>query len=231
MTLRRRIVLAASAAVALAVAVASVVVYTTTRAELRGQVDDALRGLVPDVRLLGDGERLFTIKVQRSGEDRAVTPVDPLGGPTGIAQIVTGDGEVVPAIGGVRIGRDARALEVARGERAPYFRDATVDGTHVRVYTARGIAGDAIQVARPLTEVDASLSRLRVVLLLVTLGGVGLAGGLGLWVSRTALAPVQRLTETAEHVAATQDLSRRLPAGADDELGRLGSSFNTMLGA
>jgi two-component system sensor histidine kinase MprB len=44
--------------------------------------------------------------------------------------------------------------------------------------------------------------------------------------------PVQALTDAAEHVAATQDLSRRLPADPKgDELARLGASFNAMLGA
>jgi two-component system sensor histidine kinase MprB len=70
------------------------------------------------------------------------------------------------------------------------------------------------------------------VLLLVSLGGVAVAVWLGWVVSRTALRPVAQLTEAAEHVARTRDLSRRISTGtSDDELGRLGTSFNTMLEA
>jgi two-component system sensor histidine kinase MprB len=65
----------------------------------------------------------------------------------------------------------------------------------------------------------------------VGLGGVGLAGGLGLLVTRTATRPVRELSDTAEHVARTRDLSRRIDASGDDELSRLAASFNTMLGA
>jgi two-component system sensor histidine kinase MprB len=53
-------------------------------------------------------------------------------------------------------------------------------------------------------------------------------------VARTAVAPVARLTEAAEHVAETHDLGRRIDTGPDvqgDELARLAHSFNTMLAA
>ncbi len=43
--------------------------------------------------------------------------------------------------------------------------------------------------------------------------------------------PVTELTETAEHVARTRDLSRRIEASGGDELARLAASFNTMLEA
>ena len=45
------------------------------------------------------------------------------------------------------------------------------------------------------------------------------------------LAPVQRLTRTAEEVSETRDLSRRIDASGTDELSRLAATFNTMLGA
>jgi two-component system sensor histidine kinase MprB len=89
----------------------------------------------------------------------------------------------------------------------------------------------AIQVARPLTEVDNTLDRLRTYLILIALAGIGLAGGLGLVVSRAALAPVRRLTEAAENVTQTGDLSERIEVDGEDELSRLASRFNTMLAA
>src|SRR5690349_11202769 len=49
--------------------------------------------------------------------------------------------------------------------------------------------------------------------------------------SRPALAPVRRLTETAEEVSETRDLSRRIDVHGRDELSRLASMFNTMLAA
>ncbi len=240
MTVRRRVVLLSAAAVAVAVLLASVVVYTVVRAELRGQVDGALRALVPDVvgrnaalEAGGGGRFLRRVLPRLAGTSAIAVPDDPLGGATGVAQAVTSSGQVLgPAGAAVPLPVDERVFDVARGERDGFFRDATVNGTHVRVFTAPGLAGDALQVARPLTEVDGTLGRLVLVLVAVSLGGIGLAAGLGLLVARGTLAPVRRLTATAEHVADTQDLSRRLEVNENgDELDRLGGAFNTMLGA
>ena len=49
--------------------------------------------------------------------------------------------------------------------------------------------------------------------------------------SRTALAPVRRLTETTEAVSSTLDLSQRIETTGTDEVGRLAASFNRMLEA
>jgi signal transduction histidine kinase len=43
--------------------------------------------------------------------------------------------------------------------------------------------------------------------------------------------PVRELSETAETIAATRDLTLRIPTEGNDELGRLAASFNTMLDA
>jgi two-component system sensor histidine kinase MprB len=66
---------------------------------------------------------------------------------------------------------------------------------------------------------------------LISLGGIALAVWLGRVVARAALTPVKQLTEAAEHVARTRDLSRRIRTDGTDELSRLGASFNTMLEA
>jgi two-component system, OmpR family, sensor histidine kinase MprB len=85
-------------------------------------------------------------------------------------------------------------------------------------------------LGRSLAEVDRTLQRLRLILALVALGGVALAVVLGRIVARTAVAPVHRLREATEHVAATRDLGRRIAvADDDDELSRLARSFNAML--
>ena len=87
------------------------------------------------------------------------------------------------------------------------------------------------QVALPLSDVNSTLTHLKLVLAIVCLGGIALAAALGLLVSRAALVPVRRLTGAAERVARTQDLGHRIEAGEEDELGRLAASFNTMLAA
>jgi two-component system sensor histidine kinase MprB len=116
----------------------------------------------------------------------------------------------------------------AAGRHGAFFSETTVAGTPMRILTKRAPEGGVWQVALPLTDVDSTLTHLKLVLALVCLGGIALAAALGLLVSRTALIPVRRLTGAAERVARTQDLGHRIQAG-DDELGRLAQSFNTML--
>ena len=88
-----------------------------------------------------------------------------------------------------------------------------------------------MQFAQPLTEVDSLLARLRLILALLVIGGIALAALLGRLVAGAAVQPLKRLTQTTEHVALTQDLSRRIRPSGDDELGRLATSFNAMLDA
>jgi two-component system sensor histidine kinase MprB len=103
----------------------------------------------------------------------------------------------------------------------------------VYTFPAQTISGQtvSVQVARSLSEVDRTLRRMRIFLILIAAGGIAIAAALGLLVSRAALAPVRRLTEASEKVAATRDLSERIDAEGRDELSRLASSFNSMLGA
>lgn len=253
MTISRRIALAAASAVALAIVAASVIVYVSTRSELMSRMDDDLRRLVERVEVIGEAPEgvRFTQRLTEVGgttsaygsatapaptptTDELIVPRDPLGGPTGVAQLVLPNGTIVSSsvrgAGKLPI-ESAGAGEVAAGTRAPYFEDLEVDGRRVRAFIARGPGDRSLVVARPLAEIDASLDRLRWILVFVTLGGVAVAAGLGLVVSRTALRPVTALSDDAEHVARTQDLSHRLPEGGADELARLGASFNTMLGA
>jgi two-component system sensor histidine kinase MprB len=109
--------------------------------------------------------------------------------------------------------------------------NATVHGTPVRIATASLGDGNAVQVARPLTEVDAVLSRLRWILAGIFAAVVLVAGTLGRLVTRRTLRPVDRLMLATEHVAGTRDLRRRIEEPGDDELGRLAHSFNRMLTA
>jgi two-component system, OmpR family, sensor histidine kinase MprB len=231
MSFRTRLTLAAALAVAVAVVLASAITFLIVRGELRGQVDSGLR-----TRWAQIAEHAISPSFE-PGQVFLHIPAPEFGSAGGIPQVVSSQGRAYSSNGagpsntGVDLPVDVAARRVAAGRAKPYFRDARVGGSHMRIYTAQLVSGYALQVARPLAEVDHALKRLRFWLFFVTLGGVGVAAALGLGVTRAALAPVRRLTHTAEHVTETGDLKSRIDATGTDELSRLAASFNTMLGA
>jgi two-component system sensor histidine kinase MprB len=224
MSFRARLALVAAAAVALAVLLASAVVYVVVRDELRGTVDDALRNRAAEISR-------FPLRAIQEG-DRPVLEGPGLGGAPGYIQVVQSDGTTIrPPEERVELPVSDHVLSVANGKGGPFFSDTHVSDVHLRVFTIPGSSGFAVQIARPLTEVDHSLDRIRFYLILIALGGIAVAATLGLAVTRTALAPVRRLTEASERVTETGDLSERIESRGQDELSRLASSFNTMLAA
>jgi two-component system, OmpR family, sensor histidine kinase MprB len=221
---RARLALVAATAVALAVLLASAVVYIVVRDELRGTVDDALRDRAAEISR-------FPLRAIQEG-DRPVLEGPGLGGAPGYIQVVQSDGTTIrPPDESVELPVSDHVLSVANGNGGPFFSDTHVSDVHLRVFTIPGSSGFAVQIARPLTEVDHSLDRIRFYLILIALGGIAVAATLGLAVTRAAVAPVRRLTEASERVTETGDLSERIESRGHDELSRLASSFNTMLAA
>jgi two-component system sensor histidine kinase MprB len=227
MSFRTRIALGSAAAVALAVVLASGLVYVVARSQLRAPIDDALERRAQDI---GRGP-LGTFETPDGHTYLAIRPE--FGEARGYVQAVTEDGDtVLPQFQDVELPVDENVEALVQGERAKwYWTDVDADGTHLRVLTFVYGPGVAVQVARPLTEVDQSLERIGLFLLLIAGCGVAIAAVLGLLVSRAALSPVRRLTETAETVTETGDLSQRIEVTGHDELSRLATSFNTMLAA
>jgi two-component system, OmpR family, sensor histidine kinase MprB len=219
MTFRARLTLVSAAAVAVAVVLASGVIYLAVRAQLRGQVDGALRS------------RLRAVSYEQGPTAvRIVFPDLPLGGASGFAQLATAEGSVIPQTGArIQLPVSQQVQTVAADEAPAFFQDAMVAGLHVRILTAHLGPGLAVQLARPLDEVDRSLHRLGLILVLVSLGGVAIAAGTGWLITRASVAPVRDLTEATEHVIATGDLTQRIEAKGTDEISRLANSFNAML--
>ena len=232
MSFRARLTLVAAAAVALAVIAASAVVWFVVKDTLYDQVDNRLRARAQEITT---GPQ--PIRVEETPDGRRYIEVERnILGSGGYIQVVSSDGTALRTFEETQplpVGR--RALETAQRGEGTFFSDSKVGETDVRVFTtpAQDSTGRnyAIQVAQPLTDVNHTLDRVTLLLVLIAAFGIGIAVALGLVVSGAALAPVRRLTEASEKVAATRDLSERIDADGRDELSRLARSFNSMLGA
>ena len=210
-SLRLRLIVAASSAVAVAVLLVAVGALVTVRHELRYQVDVSLARNAEGIQRLR-GVPLAVIE----GRIR------------GVYQLLDPEGRIVTSVG-ADLDVTAADKAVAMRRHAMARHDATVDGLHVRVLTVALVGGGAAQITAPLDAVDATLKRLVVLLAFLVLGGVALAAALGMAVARAALIPVERLTASAERVAATMDLSAPIEVRGADEISRLGQALNALL--
>jgi two-component system sensor histidine kinase MprB len=219
MSFRLRVSLLAAAAVAVAAIGASVAMYFVVQDQLIYQVDqklaDAAQSRGPRPGPFGPREQLITGRSDIT-----------------FAQLVDANGNVIRADYGTGIAGlvAPEVKEVAAGNLAAWKATAEAQNVRVRVYAAQYSPNVAIEVVQDLGVVDGALAQVRLLLIAFAAGAVLLAAGLGAFVGRAALAPVKRLTATVEEVTKTRDLSRRVAARGRDELSRLGTSFDAMLG-
>ncbi len=111
-----------------------------------------------------------------------------------------------------------------------------VNGTERwRVYARSLPSGEYLVAVASLEMIDASVGRFGLLMLLMAVVGAAVTFLAGWFVAASALRPVATLTDTASAIARSREFSRRVPGGsmpaARDELGRLGATFNDMLGS
>jgi two-component system, OmpR family, sensor histidine kinase MprB len=227
-TIQRRLSVAAAAAVAIAVLFASAGAYVAVRAKLRGGIDSSLRDRAGEIQRFQARAQVLGIHMPAPAPPGGT---ERFGGASGRVQFIDPTGVARAAPGDFTIPVDPTAVSVAKGASGTKLEDKRVAGNHLRVITVPVAGGGAIQVARPLDEVDSVLNGLLLMLAGIAIGGVVLAAVLGGLVSRASLRPVQRFTEETESIASAPDLGRRLDDETDDELGRLARSFNSTLEA
>jgi two-component system sensor histidine kinase MprB len=219
----------AVAAVAVAVAVTG---YVSTRSHLRGEIKAELRRGAQRFLLPhhgggpADGER------GPGGAPPFETPGPPEpGGATGLFQTVAPAGTIVNP-SDPQLPVTPKVLSIARGGSGSTFYEAHVDGTHFEIYAAWDAPDDhVVQVALPLTEDDSVLNGLLLPYGLLIGGGVLFALLLGVAISRSALAPIDRFLRRTEAVTSELERPRRLEETGASELRRLAASFNQTLDA
>jgi two-component system, OmpR family, sensor kinase len=126
---------------------------------------------------------------------------------------------------------------LASSAGAPNFGGANeTDADGYRVNTQlvpldASVGGDiVVQYGRRLSDVEGTVARVELLLLLGVLAGTGLALLAGMMIARRAMAPIAELTRTAEQIARTRDPSRSVPEPlAEDEVAELARTLGGML--
>jgi len=227
MSFRLRVTLLTASAVAVAAILAGAVMYVMVQQQLQAAVDDTLKTTANTARVGGPRPD------DRFG-GRGAGAVFLSGRADIFAQIVDGSGAVVgsdPQVGQSPELVTTDVVAVANGQRADAIADVTTSKGHFRVYAVPFVPGRALQVARPLTEIDAALANTRFALLGLAVTAAVFAALLGALIGQAALTPLRRLGATVHDVTRTRDLSRRVALTGTDEMARLAAAFDEMLTA
>lgn len=250
MSLRARILLAASVVALVALVVADLATYAELRSFLYGQVDQSLEmshvavensisgGMPPGPP--GAPAQNCPLFEGRAVDTQGLSPgtVIEVLGPSGqslyrCGLTVLGSRYVeYPAVPSPITGYATDPAD--GGELAAHFTVAATNGSwsfrvRASILTSGPARGDTLVVAVPLTSTDGTLHRL--LLLEAAVTGAALLGALllGWWLARASLAPLRRVEQTAAAIAEGR-LTERVPGDqARTEVGRLARALNVML--
>jgi signal transduction histidine kinase len=229
-TLRNRVSVAAAVGVLVVVAAVSSVLYFAYAASLHSRVDAAL---VDAAQQASSIAKSIKQSARQSAGGSQSTP--------DITEPVTVGSVQVQLFPDPAAGRptpfgplDSRDVAVAEGGQPAYFISARDGGKQFRVYTAvfpAAPGGGLVRTSRAANADDGALRNAALLLAGLTIAATGITYGAARLSAGRILRPIAELTAAAEHVTQTRDLSARLDSTGTDEVGRLGSSFDTMLAA
>ena len=222
LSIRTRLTVIASVAVTVTALLVCSLAWLAVRHALVRQIDQQLQTLAN-----GPVRQLDPVTI-------AAIPSTPLTAPGGTirVQVRYSGGTIIGAPPNTQaLPFSARDLAVVAGTSSVANYTTRTDRGTYRVFTVRGPGGETIQLSRSLSDVDATLRGIELIMVLLVVGAALVAAIAGRVIAGTALQPVNRLTRTATEIARTQDLQHPIVIEGRDELAQLGQAFNQMLTA
>jgi two-component system sensor histidine kinase MprB len=230
MNLRLRLTLVVAVTFALVVVGCTYAAHVSAKGRLRAETDQFLSQRA--ARFAHTPPNQFPSTGNDGDDGRGPGGGPALSDPDAVVQILDADGDVHSSIAGQpALPIDAQDRVISRHGGHARFRDATVKNVTYRVLTVELPGGGAAQIARNITGDNDVLATLDARLALIALAGTLIAASLAWAIARRTVKPIEELTQKTTYVAETQDLANPIRIDRRDELGRLASSFNTMLEA
>ncbi len=224
MTLRARLAVALGGLTAVAVVTMAIVGYRTTANRLYGEVD---RSLVSSASRFADPDGTYARLVCSQLASEA--PVDEgqrllADLPGTSVQCVATDGTVV-----ARSSTDELPVDTADRQLAASLGSVRLRTTGDDRIATVPVTGGAVQLARDLDEVHNVLGSLRLGFGLIGAIVTAVAAAVGWLIARRVTRPITALTDATEEIVASGRLDVSVPTERHDEVGRLATSFATML--
>ena len=231
MTLRARIAIALAVLAGIAAVFVAVTTYVTTDQRVRAEVDTYLDTYGRRYEDRDGREASILCGRRRPGGGLEGGQFGDDGVRGVVLQCISPAGVGVATVGSVPLPIDDTDRDLASSGAGVRTRTVSTDAGTYRVRTVALPGGGAVQVARDYGETQRVLDGLRWWLLLIVAVTAAVGAGAGWFIARRATEPLMQLTDAAEQVASTGRLDVSIPVTGDDEPGRLGRAFATMLGA
>lgn len=222
MTLRTRFALAAGVLVLVVIGMVGVSAYAVTSSQLHRQIDDGLDSRMDQIMQAirrrpaagfdfgGRRDDLFSDRdavVQLIYPDRSTVY-------RGVVALPVEDGDIGLLGQPGRIRRDT----------------VTVDGTTYRTLSWTLPTNDGVlKIGLNTEDTENAQDAIRAWFMVIGAIGFAMAATVGWMFAARTVRPIEQLANSAEHIAATQDLDHSIEPGGEAEIGRLARSFNTML--
>ncbi|MDX6644568.1 MAG: two-component system, OmpR family, sensor kinase [Miltoncostaeaceae bacterium] len=231
-TLRGRLAAGAAAAIVVAISVLGLSVGLLVNRELRSSLDRALERRAADVaRLSASAPALLT----SPGALQA-----PLGGRELSVEVLDRRRRIVArslALGGRLLPGDPLVTAAIRDGRSGFL-DGSLSGEPIRLYVAPladlggPASGGAVLVASSTAEIEATLHRIRWLIVLSAVGAAALGAGLAAHLTGRGVRALRRLATAARGIERSGDARQRLPEPpAAREIAELTGTLNAMLAA
>ena len=236
MTIRLRLTLWYTALLGATLILFGVLVYSAVAANLRLQVQqDVEQQAALVAEALGKQIQLELLSLRDSSARIQLPNLDFFARSVGV-QVVGMDGVIYKRSSNLSNmavpGYDQVLAEIGQGRSHRYY--TLINSSPLLIYSvplvvANQIVG-AVQVIRPVADVEVALSQVSRYLILGTALSLVLAAIIGAFLARRALAPIDTITETAARISRARDLGQRLSIPDQvSEVGRLAATFNEML--
>jgi two-component system sensor histidine kinase MprB len=226
MNLRTRYVAITSALVFLVATAMSIGAYRIASSQLENQVRSSLdQRTVSILEAFNRPRNNLDDFFGRGPIDRAVSQ----GETDSITQIIDSDGILHNRPDLPELPYENAIMWLERNSNGAYYESVAIENHQFRMLSVVAPNGFVVQVAKDTQIlVDAQNGMRRYFPLFAALAV--LISGAFAWLFATRITrPIEELVETAESIAATQDLNRNIEVTGTDEVAQLGRSFNTML--
>jgi heavy metal sensor kinase len=215
--------------------------YFTLQTDLLARIDESLKRRATEVRVRLEGvTQAANLNPQQVSQALEINPLDEFADPGVYVQILDRQGKVLgdsSTLGQARLPIDPALVVVALNGQTSTG-EAQVANEKVRIFyqalVVKNQLAGVMEVGESLKPYTDTLNRVRLYLVLGAAVALLISALGGWWVTRRALRPVVRVSETARRIAATRDFEERIPQslnfkGQHDEISELAATFNRML--